>query len=36
MLWLAPQVKTTLIMLVNVGGDTALRCHLEMAVANMR
>jgi hypothetical protein len=30
MLWLAPQVKTTLIVLANVGGDTAPRLNREI------
>lgn len=31
MLWMAPQVKTTLIVLVNVGGDTAKRLTQEIS-----
>jgi hypothetical protein len=31
MLWLAPQVKTTLIVLANVGGDTTRRPTQEIS-----
>ena len=31
MLWLAPQIKTTLIVLVNMGGDTAKRLTQEIS-----
>ena len=31
MLWLAPQVNTTLIVLANVGGDTAKRLTQEIS-----